>query len=237
MKAPPAISPTLRPTLTRRALIPLIATTLTLPPPKAALAKPYSDPRFSLVLPDGFATSKRTAKEGTIFVAGNFVKGAVVSVCAWPLEPLLREDALLQALPGIEPPPPAKLPPSVRTLADVENALGGTDNLARVLMRRRDRESSSGALTSVLKAVSADDGQDRLVWSATTDLPVADPEELYKQRGIRGLLRVTNAASFLGTVDDSPAIVTIFGSVLESDYAEFGPLLESSVSSFALAKS
>ena len=82
----------------------------------------------------------------------------------------------------------------------MQQVLGGgsTDGLTRALLRRRDRDASSGALTS--KLLSFELSGARLLWTSSTELSVADPEELYKQRGIRQLIRKTAAVSVLGSV-------------------------------------
>ena len=78
----------------------------------------------------------------------------------------------------------------------------------------------------------------RLVWTSTTELSVADPEELYRQRGVRQLIRKTSAVSVLGSVPgaagDVPAVFSCFSSALEQDWPELSPPLEAAVQSFAL---
>ena len=219
------------------ALAPLLPSIL-LPPLPASASRPFSEPRFSLLLPDGYAISKRTATSGTLFVAGNFPRASVVSVSAWPLPQLLAEEQAVLSLPG-EPASLPGLPPGgVNSLDDAKAALGTSsiDGLTRALLRKRDRESSSGALTSVLS--SSDLASGRLSWTASTELSVADPEELYKQRGVRQLIRKTVAVSVLGSVPGEnggkavPAIFSCFATVLESDFDELGPPLVAAVQSF-----
>jgi hypothetical protein len=97
----------------------------------------------------------------------------------------------------------------------------------QLLVRKRDLEATSGALQSVLLS-SSDEVGGRLVWSTATELSVADPEELYRQRGVRKLIRRTSAASWLGAVPgaggvgsaDQPAVFSIFASALETDLDE-----------------
>jgi hypothetical protein len=221
----------LAPVVTRRSLLHLAPALPILLTPTASYAKPYSEERFSLIIPDGFALSKRTGTTGTIFVAGNFPRASVISVTCWPVTTLLEDDFKAQALPGIEPAPVPPLRAPLQ-LSDLESALGGTENLAKLLLRRRDRDS--GALTSVLRSSEAQ--SQRVRWSATTELPVADPEELYKQRGVRSLVRKTTAASWLGSVgDQQDAVFSICASALEENWDEFGPGLEAAVDSFALS--
>lgn len=201
---------------------------------RAAAGKAFLDPsgRFALTIPEGFAQSKRTATTGTIFVAGNFPRAATVSVNAWPLQALVDEDAQLKSLPGMTA-TPKTLPAELGSLQAVEEALGGEESFAMMLLRKRDREASSGALSSVpLGKAQTVDG--RLVWSSTTQLPVADPEALFAQRGVRELIRRTSAASYLGRVEGSPAIISICGSCLQQDWEELGPLIEQAVASFTM---
>ena len=231
-------------TTCRRTLIALapVLPSIFLPTLPASASRPFSEPRFSLLLPDGYAISKRTATSGTLFVAGNFPRASVVSVSAWPLPQLLAEEQAVLSLPG-EPASLPGLPPGgVNSLDDAKAALGTSsiDGLTRALLRKRDRESSSGALTSVLS--SSDLASGRLSWTASTELSVADPEELYKQRGIRAIIRRTSAVSVYGSVPASsgggavPAVITCFSSALEADWStELGPALETAVQSFSLA--
>ena len=164
--------------ITRRAALLTTSALLSLSPTQPALADPrqYIDPqgRFALEIPNGFAQSKRTATTGTIFVAGNFPRAATISVVAWPLQELVAEDVKATSLPGIQPTPP-KIPAAPQSLLEVQTALGGETQFFNMILRKRDRESSAGALTSApLGAPSMTDGH--LVWSSTTELPVADPE-------------------------------------------------------------
>eukprot|EP00964_Phaeocystis_antarctica_P005062 scaffold2766_cov42-Phaeocystis_antarctica.AAC.1 len=48
--------------------------------------------RFLLDLPEGFVQTKRTAVTGTLFVAGDFPRFAVVSVTAWRVNELLAAE-------------------------------------------------------------------------------------------------------------------------------------------------
>ena len=150
----------------------------------------------------------------------------------------------MRSLPGMAADAPMAVPASFAGLTDVQQVLGGgsTDGLTRALLRRRDRDASSGALTS--KLLSFELSGARLLWTSSTELSVADPEELYKQRGIRQLIRKTAAVSVLGSVPGAtsgsapiPAIISCFASALEADWSpsELGPALETSVQSFELA--
>ena len=140
----------MRVSLVRRALLALAPVLPSLPLQQAVASRPISDPRFSLLLPDGYAVSKRSTKQGTLFVAGDFPRAAVVSVSAWPLSELIEEEARGRSLPGMAA-DSASVPAGVTSLDDVKAILGGSaDGLARVLLRRRDVESSSGSLASIL---------------------------------------------------------------------------------------
>ena len=69
---------------------------------------------------------------------------------AWPLSELIEEEARGRSLPGMAA-DSASVPAGVTSLDDVKAILGGSaDGLARVLLRRRDVESSSGSLASIL---------------------------------------------------------------------------------------
>ena len=250
MRLPPPTATAERPLRTtfdisRRALATIAPALLilgTTDRPAFAAPKQYLDPmgRFALEIPDGFAMSKRTATTGTIFVAGNFPRAATISVNAWPLEALVTEDVASQALPGLEAPKAVQLPAAPKNLREIDAALGGDGQaLFKVLLRKRDREASSGALSSLPlgDAAAAEDGH--LTWSSTTNLPVADPEELFKQRGVRELVRRTTAASYLGSVPDGEAagkaaVISICASCLQQDWNELGPALEQAVASFTL---
>ncbi len=218
-----------RASLSRRALL---STPLVLGAPLAASAKPFIDERFVLDIPDGYVVSNRKATTGTLFVAGNFPRASVVSVTAWRLQELINEDAKLQELPGI----PAEAPPQVSGTALKE--IGSSAEAARLLLRARDRESSSGALSSELldSSFSADGG--RLVLSSDTELPVKDPDALFEQRGVRQLIRRTNAAAMLGTVPAGsgapvPAVFCIWASALVEDWeADLKAPLQQAVESF-----
>ena len=236
--------------VSRRALLALApalsAFPVLVPPLPAFASRPISDPRFSLLLPDGFAVSKRKATQGTLFVAGDFPRAAVVAVSAVPISDLITEEQQVQSLPGMAAQAPVAGLSSFTSLADVQQVLGGgtTDGLTRVLMRRRDRDASSGALMS--KLVSFELSGARLSWISSTELSVADPEELYKQRGVRKLIRQTAAVSVLSSVpalnsaggpsstERVPAIISCFASALEADWtpSELGTVLQTAVASF-----
>ena len=209
--------------------------------------RPYLESRFSISLPDGFAITKKNGVSGTLFVAGNFPRAIVISVSVWALADLLAEDASNKALPGLDPPEPPVLPATATgSLTSLEAALGGRESFTRLLLRKRDREASAGALQSVLLS-NSDLANGKLTWSCTTEVPVADPEELYKQRGVRSINRKTVAASFLGLTPamaasggggsadlKQPAIFSACASALETDWPEVGPELQAAVESFAL---
>ena len=132
-------------------LAPYLLVFPTRPPPATAFVDPGA--RFALEVPVGFVqSSRKAATTGTIFVAGNFPRFTVLSVTAWPLRDLLNEDAQSQALPGLpaSPVPSGSADPAPRDLSE----LGSAATVARLLMRRRDREASAGAVQSVLLASS-----------------------------------------------------------------------------------
>jgi hypothetical protein len=65
-------------------------------------------------------------------------------------------------------------------------------------------------------------------------------QELYRQRGLRQLIRRTTASSWLGMVPGvgggvpELAIISMCGSALQSDWEELGPPIETAVASFVL---
>lgn len=196
--------------------------------PSSASAAPYTaDPRFVVALPTGYAVTKKGAQTGTVFVGGDFVKAAVVSVTVWPVAELLATDSAAQSLPGL----PAA---ADATAVDVPAVLAGrepADKLVQVLLRARDRENAGNALQSELLGSELANGELRLSFS--TQLSVADPDELEKQRGYRELVRRTTARTTLGaTAGGQPALVTCWASALKPDWAEVGPPLEETVASF-----
>lgn len=201
-----------------------------------ALAKTFADPRFILDVPDGFVVSKRKATTGTIFVAGNFPRFTVVSATAWPLAALLQDDAKGRDLPGL-PSTTVQLNADATALSE----LGSAKEVAQLLIRARDREASSGALQSVL--VGCAFKGDRLEFQYSTESPVADPDALEKERGVRKLIRQTAGASVIGTVPaadgrSETAIFSVFGSALEQDWnSDLQAPLESAVQSFTLISS
>jgi len=217
---------------TRRAVISVPLFPLLVPPPASA-GKPVIDKRFALDLPDGFVSSKRTSTTNTIFVAGNFPRAAVVSVTAWPLAALLEEDEAARALPGFAPDAP-RFTASARSLSEIAEP----DELAKLLIRARDRDASSGALSSVFLASSARDGS--LAFTFETALPVQNPDELEKQQGVRSLTRRSTAVASFGSVAGptggrEPAILTAWGSCLTKDWdLDLGQTLSKSVDSFVL---
>tara|TARA_B100000513_G_scaffold148261_1_gene68962 strand:- start:21 stop:605 length:585 start_codon:yes stop_codon:yes gene_type:complete len=193
----------LLPTLSRRLiaqLLPLAAVPLA---PHAAVGKVMGDARFSLVPPDGFVKSGRKAETGTLFVCGDFPRFAVVSVTAWPVGALLADDASVRSLPGL-PAAPKLPPPSVSSLQQ----LGSAPETSRLLLRKRDRETSAGGLESDL--LSFDDKDPEVLrLEFATPLPVSDPDELEKQRGVRQLRRRTVSKSTLGKAAGEPAVISV----------------------------
>jgi len=227
---------------TRRAsLLGLLIPLLGLPPTTQALdsGKVVKDPRFTLTLPPGFVASRRSAKQGTIYVAGDFPRFAILSVTAWPVSKLLDDDAAAQSLPGL---PSSGQPPAQIKLISSIAQLGPPQQVAKLLLRTRDREASSGALQSDLLSFSADaaaDSQDSISFTFETLLPVADPNELEKQRGVRSLTRRTTATSFVVQLLDAsgiggePAVISVWGSALLQDWqADLGEPLSHAVRSF-----
>jgi len=219
-------------TLPRRAVLtlaPALALRATLLP---AGAKLVADPksRFLLDLPDGFVQTKRTAVTGTIFVAGDFPRFAVVSVTAWRVNELLAADTAGRSLPGLPaaPTPSAQAPQS---LAD----LGSARAVAEILVRARDREAKAATASEMTSAAFDADGS--LRFSFLSPLAVADPDELERQRGVRELKRRSSATARLATLgpgsDAVPAIVSAWGSSLSTDWDDgLGKTLEQSVSTF-----
>lgn len=188
--------------------------------------------RFSLTVPRGFVASKRSASQGTLYVAGDFPRAAVVSVTAWPVSELLAAEAAARSLPGL-PAVASGAGASPAALADI----APPEELARILARARDREQGGGLSSEVTAA--APDGAGRLVLSLSTELPVANPDELERQRGIRRLVRRTAGTVSLGSVP-SPAggapvaaVVAAWASCLAEDWdGQLGPQLRDAADSF-----
>ena len=114
--------------------------------------------------------------------------------------------------------------------------LGSAEDVARLLLRNRDREASSGTLLSELvDAAYASDGS--LRFSFLTPLAVADPDELEKQRGVRELKRRSSAVAQLGAIATGgateTAVVSAWGSAKQEDWESLGRPLEEAVGSFA----
>ena len=122
----------------------------------------------------------------------------------WPVAELLATDSAAQSLPGL----PAA---ADATAVDVPAVLAGrepADKLVQVLLRARDRENAGNALQSELLGSELANGELRLSFS--TQLSVADPDELEKQRGYRELIRRTTARTTLGaTAGGQPALVVL----------------------------
>ena len=65
----------------RRSVV--LGTSASLLLPRQAMAADFLEKRFSLTLPSDYVVSKRSATQGTIFVAGNFPRASTISVTAW----------------------------------------------------------------------------------------------------------------------------------------------------------
>lgn len=215
--------------LSRRSLlaIPLVASPIAARAAGSIFADPSS--RFALTVPSNFVATKRTASQGTLFVAGDFPRAAVVSVTAWPLSELLLDDAKARSLPGM--PAEALRSAAPTSLSDIAPA----GELAKLLARQRDREQGGGLISEVV-SFSADGG--RLLFELATELPVANPDELEKQRGIRRLIRRTAAVALLGSVPGASgpatAVVSAWASCLSQDWeGDLGSPLRESADSFA----
>lgn len=215
-------------------LLPLGLLPLVLPRRACAAAPPAP---FELNLPAGFVRSSRTATTGTVLVAGNFPRAAVISVTAWPVDQLFEQDAAAKSLPGL---PQAAASPTVSAPTDL-GQLGSTQELVNLLVRARDRDATAGALQSQLVGYELTSDRTRLLFTFETLLPVSDPEELYKQRGVRELRRRTKAVAVLGKVAPTassaavPAVFTAWGSALAQDWdQDLGAPIGESVGSFQL---
>jgi hypothetical protein len=168
-----------QPTLPRRAVLtlaPALALRTALHP---AGAKLVTDPkgRFLLDLPDGFVQTKRTAVTGTLFVAGDFPRFAVVSVTAWRVDELLAAEQGQKSLPGL-PAAPAASVQAPQALAD----LGSASAVAQILVRARDREAKA-ATSSELTSAAVSNTQGRhgrplpAAWAAAWPRPAGRSPE------------------------------------------------------------
>ena len=138
-----------QPTLPRRAVLtlaPALALRTALLP---AGAKLVTDPkgRFLLDLPEGFVQTKRTAVTGTLFVAGDFPRFAVVSVTAWRVDELLAAEQGQKSLPGLPAAPTASVQ-APQALTD----LGSASAVAQILVRARDREAKAATSSELMPA-------------------------------------------------------------------------------------
>lgn len=189
---------------------------------------------FTLTLPSGFVRRQQIkATTGTIFVGGNFPRAAIVSVTVWPLDDLLEAEDAARSLPGL--PQQKHRSSAVNSLAQIADT---PKELAALLLRARDRETSNGVRESKLLDFSLSEG--KLHFLFETPLPVADPDELEKQRGVRQLIRRTSAASTLACISgsgDEPSkqvVVSVWGSALVQDWEnDLGVPIEASVGSFS----
>jgi len=224
-----------------RRLVLSLAPTLLIPlHPLRASAKPALDAasRFALDIPDDYVVSKRKATTGTLFVAGNFPRFSVVSVTAWPLPALLLDDARGRALPGL---PTSGADVTLAESATTLGSIGTANSIAQLLLRARDRDASSGALSSILLSSKLSDDGSRLAFDYSTELPVSDPDALQEQRGVRQLIRHTVATSILGSVPGSdgapvPAMFSVWASALQQDWeGDLREPLEATVASFSVA--
>lgn len=151
--------------LTRRAVLALPLAAIPLAAHASGKLVIDGSNRFALTLPAGFVASKRSATQGTLYVAGNFPRAAVVSVTAWPISELLASDAAALSLPGMPAATPRAAPRSPSSLSDI----APSRELTKILARQRDREQGGGLSSSVLS--STEDGG-RLVLELQTELPV-----------------------------------------------------------------
>lgn len=150
-----------QPTLPRRAVLtlaPALALRTALLP---AGAKLVTDPkgRFLLDLPEGFVQTKRTAVTGTLFVAGDFPRFAVVSVTAWRVDELLAAEQGQKSLPGLPAAPTASVQ-APQALAD----LGSASAVAQILVRARDREAKAATSSELMPAAVSNT---RPIWPAS----------------------------------------------------------------------
>ena len=150
-----------QPTLPRRAVLtlaPALALRTALLP---AGAKLVTDPkgRFLLDLPEGFVQTKRTAVTGTLFVAGDFPRFAVVSVTAWRVDELLAAEQGQKSLPGLPAAPTASVQ-APQALTD----LGSASAVAQILVRARDREAKAATSSELMPAAVSNT---RPIWPAS----------------------------------------------------------------------
>ena len=158
-----------QPTLPRRAVLtlaPALALRTALLP---AGAKLVTDPkgRFLLDLPEGFVQTKRTAVTGTLFVAGDFPRFAVVSVTAWRVDELLTAEQGQKSLPGLPAAPKASVQ-APQALAD----LGSASAVAQILVRARDREAKAATSSELMPAAVSNT---RPIWPASAARAAAWP--------------------------------------------------------------
>jgi hypothetical protein len=195
--------------------------------------KEFIDPAglFSLRVPKGFFTLRRTAKGdlpdsktgkgrrgSSIFTAGNMAKAEVIAVERYPTRVLLEDNGIeatgnLDTFPGI----------------------GNAKAVANLIILRREKDAPNKGLR-VLDSIEVTPDGKELTFRIKTEIDVQNPELLFEQEGISQLFRITVAKCSLNSDDGN--LMAIFASALEQDFTNGvdGPALVDSVNSFQATK-
>ncbi|OEU17323.1 hypothetical protein FRACYDRAFT_217556 [Fragilariopsis cylindrus CCMP1102] len=211
----------------------VVAVAATAIAPEPLEMKEFVDPAglFSLRVPKGFFTLRRTAKGdlpdkktgkgrrgSSIFTAGNMAKAEVIAVERYPTRVLLEENGIaatgnLDTFPGI----------------------GNPKAVANLIILRREKEAPNKGLR-VLDSIEVTPDGKELTFRIKTEIDVQNPEALFEQEGISQLFRITVAKCSLNSDDGN--IMAIFASALEQDFTNGvdGPALVDSVNSFQAMK-
>jgi hypothetical protein len=209
----------------------VIAATVIAPEPLEM--KEFVDPAglFSLRVPKGFFTLRRTAKGdlpdsktgkgrrgSSIFTAGNMAKAEVIAVERYPTRVLLEDNGIeatgnLDTFPGI----------------------GNPKAVANLIILRREKDAPNKGLR-VLDSIEVTPDGKELTFRIKTEIDVQNPELLFEQEGISQLFRITVAKCSLNSDDGN--LMAIFASALEQDFTNGvdGPALVDSVNSFQATK-
>jgi hypothetical protein len=219
-------------TSTTAEVVVAVATAIAIAPEPLEM-KDFVDPAglFSLRVPKGFFTLRRTAKGdlpdsktgkgrrgSSIFTAGNMAKAEVIAVERYPTRVLLEDNGIeatgnLDTFPGI----------------------GNPKAVANLIILRREKDAPNKGLR-VLDSIEVTPDGKELTFRIKTEIDVQNPEALFEQEGISQLFRITVAKCSLNSDDGN--LMAIFASALEQDFTNGvdGPALVDSVNSFQAMK-
>lgn len=211
----------------------VVAVAATAIAPEPLEMKEFVDPAglFSLRVPKGFFTLRRTAKGdlpdkktgkgrrgSSIFTAGNMAKAEVIAVERYPTRVLLEENGI-----------------AATGNLDTFPSIGNPKAVANLIILRREKDAPNKGLR-VLDSIEVTPDGKELTFRIKTEIDVQDPELLFEQEGISQLFRITVAKCSLNSDDGN--LMAIFASALERDFTNGvdGPALVDSVNSFQAMK-